>query len=153
MIIYRLSRFAYSALLGLAVGFLLLLVILAQIASSPAAIVVAADAYTRQVKRGGTVSIEFEVSKSHECITQTTRWLWRDVGQRREIVELAYAAMSFGHDDPDEPRRYRFFFEVPVSIPPGEWNVRTLHADYCWPWSWVLGPRLRSSPTLGLVVE
>lgn len=153
MTVVRMKVTGFYLVIGLGVGLLLQSMLIGWLAAADVSHVVPATEYQHRIKPGGMVSVEFSSNKSRECVTQTTRWLWRDTpAGRREIIELAYSAMAFGHDLEDRPRDYRFMFEVPSFIAPGQWNVRTLHADYCWPWSWVLGPRLRMSPPIGLDV-
>lgn len=147
---FRLRTSAAYAIIGLMMGLAVQGMFLSSLWGAPVSHVIPAMEYRLSVRPGGMVRVDFTAEKDRECITQTTRWLWRDIQGRREIMELSYGAMSFGHDLPNDPRDYRFVFEVPRWMPDGEWNVRTLHADYCWPWSWMLGPRLRTSPAIGI---
>lgn len=138
--------------LGLLVGLAVQGMIVSSLIHAPASFILPPNNYTIATNPGALVKLEFTSDKNRECITQTTRWLWRDVEDKREIIELTYSAMAFGHDTPGTKKNYRFIFEIPHALPIGSWNLRTLHADYCWPWSWVLGPRIRTSPAFGLVV-
>lgn len=153
MTVIRIQRTAVYITLGLLIGLLIQAAIVGYLVTQDVSNIIPAAEYQRRIKPGGVVAVDFSADKSRQCVTQTSRWLWRDnsVG-RREVIELSYGAMGFGHDVDGAARDYRFLFEVPPFVQPGQWNVRTLHADYCWPWSWFLGPKLRISPTIGLNV-
>jgi hypothetical protein len=143
---------AWVVTAGLVVGMIIQQVIIFWLSSGEAVAVRQAPNYRIAVHRGDLVAVDFEADRDRECITQNTRWLWRDEPDgRRTVVPWTNALHAFGHDQ-KEPRAYRFMFLVPDSMPLGEWNVRTLHADYCWPWSYMLGPRIRNSPPFGVTV-
>lgn len=149
----RIQRTAVYVTLGLLIGLLVQAAILGYLVTQDVSNVIPAATYQHRIKPGGVVAVDFSGNKSRQCITQTSRWLWRDNSAgRREVIELSYGAMGFGHDVDGASRDYRFLFEVPAFINVGRWNVRTMHADYCWPWSWFLGPRMRMSPPIGLDV-
>ena len=137
---------------GLVAGLFVQQVVISVLARSPLSKVSIAPNYRLRAAAGALIPIEFTGDRVRECVTQTSRWLWRDEDDgRRVVVMWVQAIMAFGHDT-EAPRKYRFQFALPSQVPEGEWNVRTLHADYCWPWSYVLGPRMRTSPVFGITV-
>lgn len=138
---------------GLIVGLLLQQVTIFWLSSETVAHVEVAPHYRIVTRRGDFVSLDFQIDKARDCVTETSRWLWRDEPDgRRVVVPWTQAMHSFGHDRP-EPRAYQFLYPIPLYMPEGEWNVRTLHADYCWPWSYMIGPRLRSGLPFGVTVQ
>lgn len=137
---------------GLVIGIVAQIGAIWWLAQAPNSIVISAPNYHLIVRAGGMIGVEFTARRDRECVTETTRWLWRDdAGGRRIVVPLDYSNMAFGHEG-NAARDYRFLFRIPVWLAPGEWTVRTLHADFCWPWSYTTGPRLRTSPPFGITV-
>lgn len=156
MATYRMFYMLRWSIVGAVLGAVLLLVqgwLIYGYVTQPASVIIKAEDYNTIVTQGDFVVVDFTALRPRECISQTTRWLWRDMANdKREVIELSYSAMAFGHSEPQTPRDYRFKFPIPSGTPLGEWNVRTLHADYCSWFSWVFGPNLRTSNPQGITV-
>lgn len=106
-----------------------------------------AHAVTPEVRRGGTIDVEFNVIRNRICPVNVKRWLYDAAGQRHSVPQYTVGAdLTAGRET------YRRSITIPTSVALGAARYEVVLEYTCNPLQKLIGPTTVVSPPIEFVI-